>query len=1072
MIRGQAWWRWFSTSTGVNLLIVLFNVALIATMWNAVIGLVRAEREEAVRAALERNDNLALAFEHYVIRTIESADTAVRYLIREHARIGSKMDSRQLVAENTVDSSLFTGISLVDEHGNGLTTTAVLPGKVVRRVNVGDRDYFRVLRDRDSRDVLIGKPVQGRVLDHTVIPIARRVNKADGTFGGAAVAFIKPEKLTDVFSEATLRDLDTIALVGMDGIARARLKGGRVSFGEDVSKGQLFAELPKRPAGHYSASGFFDRVPKFFSYRILPQYQLISLVGSAEADVLAEFYLRRSQYFWAAGLTTIFIAVFGILLLLTLARQRQAAADMARNQARFLATFNQAAVGISHTGLDGRFLDVNDKLCNIVGYSRVELLTRTFADVTHPDDVAANDDARERMLADIGGSGSVELEKRYIRKDGSIVWCVLTISLVRGAAGHPEYFAAVVQDITDRKRVREIMAQMAAIVESSSDAIISRTLDGIILSWNSSAECILGWTAQEAIGRPVRIFTPPEDYGRLRAVTERVKRGETTGVIEVRRMRKDRTLFDAQLTFSPVRDEHGNVASLSIILRDITERKWAEAALRKLELEQRELALQAQAERARLAEAQAVAKIGSWETEFPGLGVTWSDETYRIFEVDPAHFKPTHAEFLKLVHVDDRAKVGAALTNSLTVSSSPCVIEHRILLPDGRVKVVEERWHVVRDDQGRPVRAIGTCQDISERKGAETALRESEERFRQMTEAIEEVYWLTDVIKNTVLYISPAYEAVWGRTRQSLYAETQSWLDAIHPEDRERVNAALHRQATGTYEEEYRIIRPDGTLRWIRARAFPVRDAGGVVYRVAGVAVDITEYQRAKVALEDYAERMRRLSQRLSEVEETERRNINRELHDRVGPNLVALKLNFQMMRSRLPKDLQGMVGTQIDDAQNILDETNKQLRNVMADLRPPALDDYGLVAALRTYIESYAVRTALSVTVLGKDIQPRPSFAVETALFRIAQEALNNVAKYAQARQVEVVIHATDQRIDLSIADDGKGFDVERAATKSSALGLKTMRERALAIGAFLRIESTRSGGTRVVVEVLRGTL
>jgi len=136
----------------------------------------------------------------------------------------------------------------------------------------------------------------------------------------------------------------------------------------------------------------------------------------------------------------------------------------------------------------------------------------------------------------------------------------------------------------------------------------------------------------------------------------------------------------------------------------------------------------------------------------------------------------------------------------------------------------------------------GIIRDITERRRNEEALRENAERFRQLAENIREVFWLTDPEKNHMIYISPGYQQIWGRTCESLYTSPRSWLDAIHPEDRDRIaQAALTKQALGTYDEEYRIVRPDGSLRWIRDRAFPIRDESGSVYRIAGMAGDITD---------------------------------------------------------------------------------------------------------------------------------------------------------------------------------------------------------------------------------------
>ena len=151
----------------------------------------------------------------------------------------------------------------------------------------------------------------------------------------------------------------------------------------------------------------------------------------------------------------------------------------------------------------------------------------------------------------------------------------------------------------------------------------------------------------------------------------------------------------------------------------------------------------------------------------------------------------------------------------------------------------------------------GIIRDISERKKAERALQEGQERFQQLAEHIQGVFWMTDPAKQDMLYISPGYEALWGRSCESLYASPQSWLEAIHPEDRARVfEAATHKQALGTYDEQYRILRPDGVIRWICDRAFPIRNSSGVVYRIVGFAEDITDQKHIQESLRASEERL------------------------------------------------------------------------------------------------------------------------------------------------------------------------------------------------------------------------
>ena len=172
----------------------------------------------------------------------------------------------------------------------------------------------------------------------------------------------------------------------------------------------------------------------------------------------------------------------------------------------------------------------------------------------------------------------------------------------------------------------------------------------------------------------------------------------------------------------PRRDEHGHIVKWHGASVDIEDRKRAEKAFRSSEGEQRHIAAQLERERARLVEAQEVAKMGSWEAELQSLNVIWSEQTHRIFETDPSCFHPTRPRFREFIHPEDRAKVDAAFVASLD-KRSPCTVEYRIVMPDGRLKILEERWQAFHDEEGKPVRVAGTCRDITERVRAEEELR-------------------------------------------------------------------------------------------------------------------------------------------------------------------------------------------------------------------------------------------------------------------------------------------------------------------------------------------------------------
>jgi two-component system, NarL family, sensor histidine kinase UhpB len=354
-----------------------------------------------------------------------------------------------------------------------------------------------------------------------------------------------------------------------------------------------------------------------------------------------------------------------------------------------------------------------------------------------------------------------------------------------------------------------------------------------------------------------------------------------------------------------------------------------------------------------------------------------------------------------------------------------------------------------------------------EHKRVEHALRVSQEQFLAFMEHSPLASWITDETAR-LLYVNTGFAQLLGSTPEKITGRN---IPEAFPPGLAAVHLANNRRVLDTgevLEHIESIPRPTGGTGQFLTYRFPLGGHGNERL-IGGVALDITERLQSEIALREHAEQMRSLTQRLSEVEESERRNISRELHDCIGPNLVALKLNLHLAQSQLPRELRETIGAQVADAQKVLEATVVHLRNVMADLRPPALDDYGLLAALRTYAEPYSARLGIPVNVLGTDINPRLSLAAETALFRIAQEALNNIAKHARARRVEITVKAAIGHVILLISDDGTGFDPGCPDPQRSSWGLKTMRERAQAIGADLRIESAPGSGTRILVKAAR---
>jgi two-component system, NarL family, sensor histidine kinase UhpB len=307
-----------------------------------------------------------------------------------------------------------------------------------------------------------------------------------------------------------------------------------------------------------------------------------------------------------------------------------------------------------------------------------------------------------------------------------------------------------------------------------------------------------------------------------------------------------------------------------------------------------------------------------------------------------------------------------------------------------------------------------------------------------------------------------------GYDAREMGSTTESWTERVHPDDLERVLREVEdcTRERRYYDLEYRFRRRDGSYLWMHDRGVPFFDAKGELQRVVGVFSDISERKRAQEALQRSAARLRVLARRAVESEESERRKINRELHDRVGQGLSSLVLSLELVRQTLPAEVLAVVGARLEDARALALRAVEDTRDVMADLRPPALDEFGLVPALRSHAETFGSRNGIQISVHGSPQLPELSGIVQTALFRIAQEALVNVAKHAGATRVAITLAVESGGAELSISDDGRGFE-PALAESGPKWGLRTMRERAEAVGATLHIDSRSGHGTTVSVRV-----
>jgi PAS domain S-box-containing protein len=266
---------------------------------------------------------------------------------------------------------------------------------------------------------------------------------------------------------------------------------------------------------------------------------------------------------------------------------------------------------------------------------------------------------------------------------------------------------------------------------------------------------------------------------------------------------------------------------------------------------------------------------------------------------------------------------------------------------------------------------------------------------------------------------------------------------------------------------EYEMRRKDGSTFPVQVNITAILDAEGTFARTRAIVFDIGDRKRAQDESRRYADGLRAISRRMVEVQEAERRAVANELHNLVGQKLAALNINLNIVKIESARFMTPQLGARLEDSLKLVEETVESIRDVMAELRPAVLDDYGLMAVLRWYAEKFAKRTGVRMAVVEQGAGRRLDAASEEALFRIVQEALANVVQSAHARVVTVTVDAMPGITRLIVADDGSGFDTlaHPEPAKDHGWGLMIMRERAAAVGAELSVESAPGKGTQVIV-------
>jgi PAS domain S-box-containing protein len=360
--------------------------------------------------------------------------------------------------------------------------------------------------------------------------------------------------------------------------ADIQLAGGRYRMRMDMARieriaGNGIAELDNGGGEDGGAGKDGGTSPSFAAYPLKVREQVLGVAAA---------FAR--QGFTDAALQAFESVVHSIAQFVD---RKRAEASLRESEDTFRTAFEEAPYGMCMTGPDGRFLNANAALCKMLGYTSEELLAGAWQQVTHRDDMALSREAALQFMR--GLATTLEIEKRYVHREGNAIWARVIISVVKDGAGKPSHYITQIEDITLRKRADEAQAFLASLVESSQDAIIGTTPEGVVVSWNRGAAELYGYSAEEMIGRTAAVVAPPDRPWEVASMLGRVRQRETVANHETVRIRKDGQRVDVSLNISPVFNGDGNVTGMVNIARDITQRRQAELALQGSEERYREL---------------------------------------------------------------------------------------------------------------------------------------------------------------------------------------------------------------------------------------------------------------------------------------------------------------------------------------------------------------------------------------------------------------------------------------------------------------------------------------------------
>ena len=674
----------------------------------------------------------------------------------------------------------------------------------------------------------------------------------------------------------------------------------------------------------------------------------------------------------------------------------------------------------------------------------------------------------------------------------------------------PDGVSVFFRNISEKKRAEQQLKtseeKTRLIMNSALDAIISIDEAGLITFWNPQAEQTFGWSAEEITGKSLTDTIIPPQYREMHQKGMELYRQTGKGpvlnkIIEISAVNRSGAEFPIELTIIPVR--YNGSVSFSAFIRDISLRKKAEEKILKANRlyffisQVNQMIVRATNQETLFKEACRIAvELGKFSLAWIGLVdeatesvvpvVYAGEENKYLSEIKPISIKdipeghgPTgqairNGQYYICNDIEADPAMDpwkdAALSRGYRSSMSLPIIKSgkvvgafsfyapvKNFFDDSEIALLEEAT-------GDVAFALEVFEKEEMRRKAEQGIVESERRYHTLAEVSPVGIFHTDAAGSTT-YVNPRWCQISGITYEK--AMGNGWFEAVHPDDRDMLRrnweeATRHQQVSVS---EYRFVRPNGSTAWVIGQAIPERDADGAIVGYVGTTTDITDRKLAEKEMEESSQKLRQLTTHLLNIREEERKRIGREIHDELGQQLTAIKMDISWIAKKTDPS-QEAFKTKLQNVIALLDGGNQSIRRILNELRPVILDDYGLLEALRWQAQQFTANTHIPVAMTASESDMKIPEEISTCIFRIFQEALTNITRYAKATQVKVSLDIDSDSVLLNIEDNGLGFDTELTKTKKS-FGILGMKERVASLNGRFDLSSVPGNGTRISIHI-----